>query len=263
MQRPMYWLRGLVAQAEVVHALVFRETRTRFGAHQLGYLWALLEPALMILTFFILFQVAGRVAPDEMDLFGFIATGVIPYLAFRNGTERVAVAITSNKALLFYPKVQPLDLVLARGALEAATFAGVFILLLGGNALYRQEIAFDDPLLLIIGFALASLFGTALGLVLCTLGQLSNAVDRARGPLLRPMFWISGLFFTANALPGEVREPLLGNPLMHTIELVRDGWYPNYTAGYASISYVLAWILALSVIGLTLERVVRRRIEVT
>jgi len=36
------FLRGLVVQGEVIHALILRETRTRFGAYQLGYLWALL-----------------------------------------------------------------------------------------------------------------------------------------------------------------------------------------------------------------------------
>ena len=39
-------LRGLWLSAEVVHALVLRETRTRFGGHKLGYAWALLEPIL-------------------------------------------------------------------------------------------------------------------------------------------------------------------------------------------------------------------------
>ena len=52
--------RGLLPQLRVVQAIALRETRTRFGAHQLGYLWALVEPVLWILTFYGLFTVASE-----------------------------------------------------------------------------------------------------------------------------------------------------------------------------------------------------------
>ena len=46
----MSFLYGLVRQGEVVHAVLLLETRTRFGAYSLGYLWALIEPTLFIST---------------------------------------------------------------------------------------------------------------------------------------------------------------------------------------------------------------------
>lgn len=255
--------RGLMAQFEVVHALALRETRTRFGSHQLGYLWALLEPSLMILTFVGVFAVVERPAPEGMTLFGFIATGIIPYLLFANAANRVAEAINGNRGMLFYPHVQPLDLVFARGMLELVTYGGVFLALMGGSVLYQQRLELDSALLVVAGMALAGLLGSALGLVFCVLAQFSNAVDRARGPLMRPLFWISGIFFTANQLPEEARGYLLANPLLHAVELVRDGWYPGYQARHVEVPYILAWILGLAVVGLYLERVVRTRIEVS
>lgn len=259
----MSFARGLVSQGEVVYALVLRETRTRFGQHKLGYVWALLEPVLMILTFWVLFSIAHRAAPYGMDLFSFIGTGIVPYLLFSNCVSRVADAISGNKAMLFYPHVMPLDLVIARCVLESVTYSLVFIVLMGVRALYLQELVVDDPLLVLIGFALATLFGTTLGLVFCALAQFSNVVDRARSPLLRPFFWLSGIFFTANSLPGGARELMLWNPVLHATEFVRDGWFPSYTAHYAQVAYPMAWILGLGVVGLSLERVVRRRIELT
>src|SRR5690606_26323539 len=117
-------------------------------------------------------------------------------------------------------------------------------------------------LLVCAGMLLGCLFGTALGLVLCTLSILSNAVDRLRGPLFRPVFWMSGLFFTAESLPTNVRDFMLWNPVLHCVELVRDGWFPSYQARHASIPYVLACIVVLLFAGLTLERVVRSKVEV-
>lgn len=255
-------LRGLCLQVEVVHALVLRETRTRFGAHKAGYLWALVEPILVILTFHGLFTLAGRHTPPGMDIFAFIATGFVPYQLFAASARQVAESINGNRALLYYAPVQPIDLAIARTVLEAATYLCVFAVLLGGHALVVAKLEVDDLLTVLSGFALASLLGASLGLVFCGLGQISNAIDRARGPLLRPLFWISGIFFTAESLSGSLRGLALKNPVFHAVELVRAGWFRTYGDEHADPWYVLAWIGALAAGGLLLERTVRQRIEV-
>lgn len=257
-----FW-RGLVIQSEVVFAVVLRETRTRFGANRLGYLWALLEPTIMISTFFTFYRIMGRASPPGMDLFSFIATGVVPYTLFTNSVVRVAESVNGNKALLYYPQVHPLDLAIARSLLEAATFAAVFILLLGGHAIVTKQLDVDEPLLVIAGMGFAGLLGSSLGLVFCGLQQFSNVAERARGPLLRPLFWMSGIFFTAQSLPPKVRAVMMTNPLLHCTETVRDGWFVSYSDDHTNLVYVTCWIFALMVIGLVLERAVRRRIELT
>lgn len=255
--------RGLIGQFEVVHALALRETRTRFGAHQLGYLWALLEPVIMIGTFVIVFMVANRPAPEGMDLYGFTATGLVPYLIFSNSLNQVANAINGNKSLLFYPRVHILDLVIARATLEIATYFAIFIVLMGGHALYHQELNIDDPLMVVGGLVLASLFGTAVGLVFLGLTQYSKLAERIRGPIVRPMFWISGIFFTGQQLPEGAQNALLVNPLLHTIELTRAGFYKSYDASLANPTYVAFWILVPLLVGLLLERTARRKIDMT
>ncbi len=256
-------LLGAMTQLRVVHALALRETRTRFGAHRLGYLWALLEPLLWIGTFWGFFAIAHRQAPDGMDVVPFMATGIIPYNMAIQTAEKGSQAINGNKALLFYPHVHTLDLILARGALEVATLTVVLLVITGGWALFTEGFVLDDALRVATGLGLAGLFGMALGLVLCSAGVMSNSVDRIRGPLFRPLFWISGLFFTANGVPTRVRELMLYNPILHCVELVRDGWFPTYHARYADAGYVLLWIVGLAFVGLTLERKVRSKVQLT
>lgn len=255
--------RGIVVQAEVVYALVLRETRTRFGLHKLGYLWALIEPILIILMFWGLAELSHRSAPPGMDVFSFLATGLVPYTLFSSSVGRVAESINANRALLYYPPVRPLDLVLARGALEGATHCAVFLVLMGSHGLVRQELSVDSLLDTLFGLVLASLLGTATGLVFCCLGQLSPTVDRVRGPLLRPLFWVSGIFFTVDWIPEHLRTPALRNPVLHTTELVRAGWFASYGGEHVDVGYVLGWIVALSCVGLALERAVRKRIELS
>ncbi len=252
-----------MGQINVINALVLRETRTRFGHHQLGYAWALAEPALMILTFLGMFAVAGRQPASDMDSFGYMATGILPYLLFSKTTVQVSQAINGNKGLLFYPQVKPLDVVFARIALEFSTYVVVFLLLMGANVMLRHEVSVSDPLLIAVGFALASLLGAGLGLIFMGLGQLSNVTERARGPLMRPFFWVSGLFFTVDSLSPRFQEMVVYNPVIHPVELVRAGWFSTYDDTYTNIPYALQCALWMILIGLALEVVTRRRIEVT
>lgn len=255
--------RGLQSQLDVVNALILRETRTRFGRNRLGYLWALIEPMVVTFTFYAVLMVAKRPAPPGMGLFAFIATGVLPYTLFINTISRVADAINANKGLLYYPQVRPLELVIARAALEAATFIAVFILMMAGDALVAQRLDLEEPLLVIAGFLTASALGTGVGLAFCALGQVSSLADRVRGPLLRPLFWVSGIFFTANTVPDNARDALLWNPMLHVTEVVRAGWFTSHDAEYVDLGYVAWWIGGAALVGLLLERWVRRRIDLS
>jgi capsular polysaccharide transport system permease protein len=257
------YIDGAITQLRVVHALILRETRTRFGMHRLGYIWALLEPIIWIMTFYGLYTIGGRVAPNGMDIIAFLATGIVTYEVFAKTADRGAAAIAANKAMLFYPHVHPLDLSISRAALEISTYVTVFLILVGTHALVIQSWSIDSALRTAMGLGLAGLLGASLGLLFCSLAVVATVVDRIRGPLMRPLFWVSGLFFTANGLPSDVRKAMLYNPVMHCIEIVRDGWFPSYHADYASANYVLLWVIGLSFFGLTLERAVRTRVEVT
>lgn len=254
---------GAMTVLRVVNALALRETRTRFGKNRLGYFWAVFEPTFWILTFYGMYTVVGRRVPDGMDTIPFLATGILTYLTFSKTTERVTSAVDANRALLYYPQVQPLDLVIARSSLEIGTLIVVFSLIVGGYSLVTGVPDVESLLEVLGGFLLAGALGAALGLVFCALSVWSNAVERLRGPLMRPLFWSSGLFYTMNELPYAAQDVLKYNPVIHTIEIVRDGWFPAYHAHHADPAYVLFWITGLLVVGLVIERAVRRKVELT
>jgi capsular polysaccharide transport system permease protein len=258
-----FW-RGFVIQSQVVWALVIRETRTRFGAQRLGYLWAVLEPALWIATFWGMYAIANRRIPHDLAPLPFLATAILTYELFSNNVSRIGDAINGNKGLLFYPQVHPIDLVWARALLESATIVLVFVALMLGGALVTREIPRPDDLLRVgVGLALSALLGTSVGLVLCMLGVVVPVVERLRGPIMRPMFWLSGLFYTLDDAPVDARPLLLWNPVLHVIEYVRDGWFAEYESPEASALYVLGYVLFFFTLGLALERVVRKRIDLS
>jgi len=256
-------MRGALTQMQVVFAVLLRETKTRFGDNQLGYLWAFISQGLMVGMFIGFYSVFGRVAPSRLSLVAYLTTGIVPYSLFRDTAQRCMAAVDSNKGLLFYPQVRPLDLVIARAALEAVTYLGVMALFLGGLALYEGPPRIDSFLRAFLGFALASGFGASLGLLACGLGIFSSTVDRLFPSVLRVIFWFSAAFHPVETLPKTMRDIMLLNPLTHALELVRDGWFPGYDARSADPSYALMWILVLAFLGLSVERMARRHMELT
>jgi capsular polysaccharide transport system permease protein len=256
-------MRGSMTQLQVVYALLLRETKTRFGSHQLGYLWALAQPMMWIGMFATFYYLVARMAPPGMSIIAFLTTGIIPFSLFRDTTNKCLSAIDANKGLLFYPQVRPLDLVIARALLEAVTHLTVMALLMGGLALYEGAPRVDSWLETLAGLALASGLGLSFGLVCCGLSVYSSTVERLFPTAARVVFWTSALFHPIESLPKEARDILLLNPVAHAIELVRDGWFPGYAARHSDPWYAVVWVLVMLFFGLSLERVARRRLELS
>ncbi|HEY3236863.1 MAG TPA: ABC transporter permease [Polyangiaceae bacterium] len=256
-------MRGIFIQLEVIYALLIREMKTRFGAHRLGYVWALIEPVLWIGTFVVVYYVFGHQPPPGTTLIAFLVTGFVPFDLFRDASAHAMMSISGNKGLLFYPQVRPLDLVIARVLLEAATQLTVFTLLMGGEALYIGQLHVNSLLTTLAGLGLAAGLGAGLGLLFCGLSVFFPTVERLYTPLIRPLFWFSALFYPVDLVPTVARKLLLLNPLVHAIELVRYGWFPSYGARHIDPSYPALWILVMLFFGLSLERVARRRLELS
>jgi capsular polysaccharide transport system permease protein len=259
----MSLLRGWVIQRRVVHALMMREVRTRFGRNRLGYLWAFAEPLFWVATFAGVRILMGASPPAGMDMVSFLATGIITFILFRTTVNHCMASILGNKPLLFYPQVRPLDIALARSLLEGATLVAVFVGILFANGLYQGELYVDNAVGVIGALLLTWLLGVGMGLFFMGLSVYSAAIERIVPLLMRPLFFISGLFFTADELPADLREILLYNPVLHTIEMVRDGWFREFHSGYFEVGYVVGWILLFGYLGLLLERFARRRMELT
>ena len=114
---------ALKTQARVIHALIIRETRTRFGDSRLGYGWALIEPILHItaaVAVFFALLMHGQAA-DRHPVLRFLLyrSDALPRL--RPHQQQYDHGVTSNGSLLQLPLVSTFDVILARGLLEFVT----------------------------------------------------------------------------------------------------------------------------------------------
>ncbi|SDW40896.1 capsular polysaccharide transport system permease protein [Paracoccus sanguinis] len=245
---------GLFRMARTVVALMLREISTTYGRSPGGYVWALADPILGITLLTIVFQGAmGHTRPLIGTNFPlFYASGYLVFQMYHDIANKVATSLRFSRPLLAYPAVTFVDALLARLILNVATHLVVVVVVIGGIALI-----YDLPLVMDVGtvlhaLGLTALFAAGLGTLNCFLMMRFPVWERAWSILSRPLFLMSGVFYTYELMPNIVRDVLWWNPVLHLIGLMRRGIYVVYPADYVSERYVVTVSLILLASGLLL-----------
>jgi len=252
---------GLKVQGRVISALILRDAQTRYGQHKLGFVWLFLEPVLMVILF-ILWKVFIRDAGSAgMHDAYFITTGIVPFLLFRQVMQSMSGAISSSRSLLLFPQVTTFDVLISVFLLEIATSLFVFGSLTAAIAIIDVPPRIDNPLLVLYGTMLLAVTGAGAGLIFGSLSPLYPSIRTITNPLLgRPLFFTSGVFFTAEMIPSEIREYLLINPLLHMIEIVRSAFFIEFESRYIDWHYATLFATTLFCVGLLCHQVFRNEV---
>lgn len=251
---------GLNTQLRVIGALILRETMTRYGEHKLGFLWAFLEPILLVLVVSVVFQAMGAVMPDGMHIVVFMITGFVPFAIFRDTMSQTQSAIAQNTMLVGFPQVTTFDLIVARALLELAVLLCVLTIMLFGTGLLGLDVRCENPLALLAVCLLLSMTGLGLGFTFASLTPLIPSIRQLSAQALgRPLFLGSGLFYVVDSLPQSARDVLLYNPILHMIELGRSAYFYEYESQHASWFYAGFWALGMLAFGMTLHQALRKR----
>jgi capsular polysaccharide transport system permease protein len=212
----------------VVSALIVREMSTRFGSKPGGYVWAVLDPAAHIAVLSVIFMAIAHRPALGTNFPLFFATGYIGFQFYQAMSGYLNNAVQSNRALLNYPNVAPIDTVVGRYILQLGTTAVIAVCVFTTIAIFsRSAIDIRWPYILEAAFS-ATLLALGVGLANNGLFLRFPLYEKVYEIVTRPMFMISGVFYLPDSLPHPAREVILLNPLAHVIILFRKGFYPEY-----------------------------------
>lgn len=243
-KRPVRVLEAAPRWLRKVKAIIQREIGSRYTGDALGYLWAYLVPLAWVLVIYAIFVLLGRRIPIDTDIGSFICSGVVPYVCSRYAVNAILRARTAYRHILSLPSVSPNLVGGSVYCLEMANSLLIFGFLLLLNYIVFGFFEMHDPVLALWGFTLAVTSGGAFGYLMASLSTIMPALSRATPIMLRPLFYISGVFYTANELPPSLRDLFAWNPLFHGIEILRNGLF----IGYESV-FALAWVPISFIIG--------------
>lgn len=254
-------LRSLAIQARVIGALLMREVITRFGRHNIGFLWLFVEPMMFTLGVTALWNAAKATHGSNLSITAFAVTGYSSVLVWRNTVARCSGAITPNLSLMYHRNVRVIDLFASRIILEMAGATISFIVLtLLFNAIGWMEPP-DDILKIVFGWMLLAWFGAALALLIGALSERSELVEKIWHPVSYLLFPMSGAAFMVDWLPSSAQRVVLWLPMVHGVEILREGYFGNAIHARYDVIYMSIVNLCLTFVGLALVREAGRRVE--
>jgi len=251
-------------QKSVVFALFLRELKTRFGSLKFGYVWLLLEPMAQVIVLSLVFSYFRSHTLFGIDYPVFLATGIVPFLMFKNIALRVMQGVEANRALFSYRQIKPMDTFIARALLELFLGAAVFALILLGMAWVGLDVPFRDPFLVTFLMLLLVLGGLGLGMVFCVIGHYVPEAKTVIRVAFLPLYLLSGIIFPLTAVPLELLPYLLWNPLLHATELLRGAFFGQYhLLADMSLLFVVMTTLVALFMGMAWYRAMRQELIAT
>lgn len=253
---------GWNIQVRVIGALMVRELTTRFGRENIGFLWIMAEPLLFAILVAIFWRIAKGPLDFGVDIVTFVVTGYIPMVLFRTCISRGVKSFTVNGGLLYHRQIKLLDLLLVRFLIELIGHMMAYLFVgsvLGALGYFPRP--YDVGFIILGGFYFA-LFTFAVMLVVASISELSEAVEKIVPVTTYLMVPFSGAFYLVSALTPSAANVVLYSPAVHGMEMMRYGVFgPSIDPQFSYVT-PLVFCLPCLALGLVLCRTVRRRLVV-
>lgn len=216
-----YPLRSIWRNRKLIRAMVRRDIRARYRGSFMGLYWTVLNPLLLMLTYFFVFGIVLRARlgsdPTRSGFALYFLAGMLPWLPFSEAAGRAPWVILEHrnfvKKLVFPVETLPFNLVVAGLVTEAFALLlfliSLFVLrgTVPATALYLP-LLLAPQLLFTAGLCW---FLSALGVYLRDLGQII-------GFILTLWFFLTPICYPVESLPPEALPVLARNPMFVLVE---------------------------------------------
>lgn len=251
---------ALRVQGRVIHALLLREIITRYGRHNIGFLWLFVEPMLFTLAVTLLWGALKLNHVSTLPITAFAVTGYSSVLLWRNMPGRLIGSIGPNLALMYHRQVKVIDVFTARLLLEFMGATISFIVLTVVFVTFDWMTWPEDLLKVTVGWLMLTWFGCGLAIVLGAFAEEYEVIEKLWHPFAYMLMPLSGAGFIVDSLPKAGQEYILYLPMINAVEYLREGFFGSKMVAHYDMEYMAVTNLILTAIGLAKTRVVSQKV---
>lgn len=214
----------LIGNRGLIASLVKRELLARYRGSFGDFLWTLLNPLLLMATYYFVFAVVLRTRfPGDPTREGFVLyflAGILPWLAISDPLTRSTVTVHESrnliKKLVFPVEILPANVTLAGLVTGLFAFLVFFVVLLFTRGAIPLS-ALWFPVVLTVQWLLT----VGIAWTLASLGAYFRDLGHIIGYLLTLWFFLTPICYPESSLP-EAALPILGkNPLWTLVRTYR------------------------------------------
>jgi len=217
-----FFLRNLVERRSLLYQLVRRDFQQRYVGSTAGWLWGLIHPLVLLLSYTFAFQIIMRFElPNGENYTLFLMAGLLPWLLFSETVIRSAGSLVEHSNLitktLFPSEIIPVSVFCSSLINHFFTFILVVgaILFTGGSL--------HPGLILLPGFTLlAGLFATGIGWFAASLQVYLRDTSQAAQVSLTLWFWLTPIFINEDQYPENMQFVIDSNPMAYIVRGYRD-----------------------------------------
>jgi ABC-type polysaccharide/polyol phosphate export permease len=245
-------LRNLLERRSLLFQLVRRDFEQRFVGSAMGWIWGLIHPLVLLLSWTLVFQVFLKMPPPagvaSYPLFLF--AGMLPWLLFSETVQRSATSLLEQSNLItktvFPSEIIPVSVFLSALAGHLLALA----LMIAATGVLLNHISIFLVLLPFYVFVIG-LLAIGLGWIAASLNVFLRDTAQVVSVVLTLWFWLTPIFITQDHYPNKAwaRWLLAANPMTYLVRAYRAMLIDSTAPAAADLAIALAYGCAVFVAG--------------
>jgi len=219
------FVRNLVRSRTLLAQLVRRDFQQRFVGSAAGWLWGLIHPLVLLVSWVFVFQIClhQTLPPSEVtqNYSLFLFCGFLPWMLFQETVTRSASSLLDNANLItktvFPSEIVPVSIFLS----SLVGHLMVLVLVIAVVGLYVGHFSLW-MLSLPVYMLLAGMLAVGIGWIVASLQVYLRDTAQVLSVLLTFWFWLTPIFITEQQIPQQVRFIVRLNPLAFLVSAYRE-----------------------------------------
>ncbi len=218
----IYFLRDVYRSRQIIIQMARNDFKSRFAGSYLGIIWAFVQPLVMIVVLWFVFQVGFRAAPvADFPFILWLSCGLIPWFFFSEGLSSSTSSLTEYnylvKNVVFRTSVLPLVKLLS------SYFVHIFFIILllvmflihghRPNVYYIQILYYTfAQVVMLLG----------LSWITASLAVFIKDIAQVISIIMQIGFWATPILWPINMIPEQYQVFFKLNPMFYIVEGYRD-----------------------------------------
>jgi lipopolysaccharide transport system permease protein/teichoic acid transport system permease protein len=226
-----------------------REVRTQYVGSLLGFIWAFINPLVMIFVFWFVFSVGFKAKPlNNVPFVVWLSAGLAPWFVFADIVVGSAGVVVANghliKKTLFPSQILPVVKIISCFITHA-----VFLVVLMGLIIF-QQMPFSWYYLQFLYYLLCmAVFSLGLAWTVSALNVFIRDVGQIVAVIIQVGFWATPVFWDINIMPHKLQTLIKLNPMYYVVQGYRESFI-NFIPFWAHPRLTIYfWVVTLVVLG--------------